>query len=112
MWITSLGSVRKSNFELFYYTHHLYILFVICLALHVSDHILSVAVGSLLLFALDRYLRFIQAQKRVGVLSANLLPCGTLELVLAKPPSMNQVHLWSTALLPVAKVRGMTVTAN
>lgn len=85
MWVTSLNPVRKRYFELFYYTHHLYMIFIIVLALHVGDSVFSCAAGGIFLFILDRFLRFWQSRREVGVVSATRLPCGTLELVLSKP---------------------------
>lgn len=91
MWVTSLHPVRKHYFELFFYTHQLYIVFVVFLALHVGDYIFSIVAGGIFLFILDRFLRFYQSRRTVGVISAKSLPGGTLELVLSKPPSNNYV---------------------
>lgn len=85
MWVTSLPPVRRQNFELFYYTHQLYIVFVVFLALHVGDFIFTIAAAGIFLYMLDRFLRFCQSRKTVDVLSARCLPCGTVELVLSKP---------------------------
>lgn len=87
MWVTSLPPVRKLNFELFFYTHQLYIVFVLFLALHVGDFIFCFAAGGIFLFMLDRFLRFCQSRKVVEIISAKCLPCGTVELVLSKPAS-------------------------
>ena len=87
MWVTSLPPVRKLNFELFFYTHQLYVVFVLFLALHVGDFIFCIAAGGIFLFMLDRFLRFCQSRRVVEVLSAKCLPCGTVELVLSKPAS-------------------------
>ncbi|VYS69839.1 unnamed protein product [Arabidopsis thaliana] len=88
MWVTSLHTVRKNYFELFFYTHQLYIVFVVFLALHVGDYLFSIVAGGIFLFILDRFLRFYQSRRTVDVISAKSLPCGTLELVLSKPPNM------------------------
>ncbi|KAK9669770.1 hypothetical protein RND81_13G153500 [Saponaria officinalis] len=88
MWVTSLPGVRTWSFELFFYTHQLYIVFVVFLALHVGDFIFNMAAGGVFLFILDRFLRFIQSRKTVDIISATSLPCGTLELVLSKPASL------------------------
>lgn len=88
MWVTSLHPVRKQYFELFFYTHQLYIVFVVFLALHVGDFIFSIAAGGIFLFILDRFLRFCQSRRTVDVLSAKCLPCGTLELVFSKPANL------------------------
>ncbi|PIN22246.1 Ferric reductase, NADH/NADPH oxidase [Handroanthus impetiginosus] len=89
MWVTSLPGVRRLNFELFFYTHQLYVVFVVFLALHVGDFIFCFAAGGIFLFMLDRFLRFCQSRKTVDVLSARSFPCGTLELVLSKPANLH-----------------------
>ncbi|XP_077250610.1 ferric reduction oxidase 6-like isoform X2 [Tasmannia lanceolata] len=89
MWVTSLPPVRKKYFELFYYTHQLYAIFIIFLALHVGDSIFSVAAGGIFLYLLDRFLRFCQSRKTVDIVSATILPCGTVELVLSKPRNLS-----------------------
>ncbi|KAM7481923.1 hypothetical protein LguiB_006506 [Lonicera macranthoides] len=88
MWVTSLPPVRRINFELFFYTHQLYVVFVVFLALHVGDFIFTMAAAGIFLFMLDRFLRFFQSRRTVEVLSATCLPCGTMELVLSKPGNL------------------------
>ncbi|GFP80424.1 ferric reduction oxidase 6 [Phtheirospermum japonicum] len=89
MWVTSLPGVRRMNFELFFYTHQLYIVFVVFMALHVGDFIFCFAAGGIFLFMLDRFLRFCQSRRTVDVVSARCFPCGTLELVLSKPANLH-----------------------
>lgn len=88
MWVTSFSPVRKWNFELFFYTHQLYVVFVVFLALHVGDFIFTMAAGGIFLFVLDRFLRFCQSRRTVNVVSAKCLPCGTVELVVSKPQNL------------------------
>ncbi|KAG6549893.1 hypothetical protein Mapa_008875 [Marchantia paleacea] len=88
MWMTSFQYTRIRAFELFYYTHHLYIVFVVFMVLHVGDFIVGIAFAGIFLFAFDRFLRFSQSRKEVGVLSATLLPCGAYEVVLPKPADL------------------------
>ncbi|KAK9167845.1 hypothetical protein Scep_003036 [Stephania cephalantha] len=88
MWVTSLHPVRKKYFELFFYTHQLYVVFFVFLALHVGDFIFSMAAGGIFIFVLDRFLRFCQSRKTVGIISATCFPCGTVELVLSKPKNL------------------------
>ncbi|KAM5574160.1 ferric reduction oxidase 7, chloroplastic-like [Rosa sericea] len=88
MWITTLPPVRKRNFELFLYTHQLYIILVVFLALHIGYLVFPTAAGPIFIFVLDRFLRFCQSRKSVDIISAKCLPCGTVELVLAKPESL------------------------
>lgn len=89
MWVTSFAPVRQLNFELFFYTHQLYVIFVVFLALHVGDFLFAIAAGGIFIFLLDRFLRFCQSRRVVDIISAKCLPCGTVELVLAKPESKN-----------------------
>lgn len=99
MWVTSLHPVRKHYFELFFYTHQLYVVFVIFLALHVGDFIFSMAAGPIFLFILDRFLRFCQSRKLVDILSARCLPCGTVELVFSRPRSKYAItNAWISQL--------------
>ncbi|XP_050224586.1 ferric reduction oxidase 7, chloroplastic-like [Mercurialis annua] len=88
MWVTSLPGVRTWNFELFFYSHQLYVVFILFFAFHVGDFIFSMAAGGIFLYMLDRFLRFCQSRKTVEVISAKCLPCGTVELVLSKPQSL------------------------
>ncbi|WOG82716.1 hypothetical protein DCAR_0101884 [Daucus carota subsp. sativus] len=89
MWVTSLPPVRRVQFELFFYTHQLYVVFVVFLALHVGDFIFSIAAAGIFLFMLDRFLRFFQSRSTVDIVSAKCLPCGTVELILSKPASLH-----------------------
>ncbi|XVE75299.1 hypothetical protein DITRI_Ditri12bG0083500 [Diplodiscus trichospermus] len=88
MWVTSLHPVRKDYFELFFYTHQLYVVFVVFLALHVGEFLFSIVAGGIFIFMLDRFLRFCQSRTTVDILSAKCLPCGTVELVLSKPQNL------------------------
>ncbi|CAA6660249.1 unnamed protein product [Spirodela intermedia] len=69
MSVTSLHPVRKRYFELFFYTHQLYFVFVIFLAMHVGDFIF-----------IDRFLRFCQSRATVNLISASCLPVGLWSL--------------------------------
>ncbi|XP_027932369.1 ferric reduction oxidase 7, chloroplastic-like [Vigna unguiculata] len=88
MWVTSLPGVRTWNFELFFYTHQLYVVFVVFLALHVGDFIFTMTAGGIFLFLLDRFLRFCQSRRKVNIISSRCLPCGTVELVISKPQNL------------------------
>ncbi|KAM4106701.1 hypothetical protein ACB094_04G085500 [Castanea mollissima] len=88
MWMTSLHPVRKKKFELFFYTHQLYVIFVVFLALHVGHFIFGVSAGGIFLFILDRFLRICQSRKIVDIISIKCLPCGTVELMLSKPANL------------------------
>ncbi|XP_010521417.1 PREDICTED: ferric reduction oxidase 7, chloroplastic-like [Tarenaya hassleriana] len=88
MWVTSLHPVRTRFFELFFYTHQLYVVFVVFLALHIGDYLFCIVAGGIFVFILDRFLRFCQSRQTVDVLSAKSLPCGTVEIVLSKPANL------------------------
>ncbi|XP_052205314.1 ferric reduction oxidase 7, chloroplastic-like [Diospyros lotus] len=88
MWVTSLAPVRRQKFELFFYTHQLYIVFVVFMALHLGDFLFNLAGGSIFLFILDRFLRFCQSRRTVSVVSATCLPSGAVELVVSKPANL------------------------
>lgn len=87
MWITSSSLVRRKLFELFFYSHHLYIVFVIFFVLHVGFSYSCIMLPGLYLFLIDRFLRFLQSQQRVRLISARVLPCQAMELNFSKDPS-------------------------
>ncbi|KAK9076948.1 hypothetical protein SSX86_005283 [Deinandra increscens subsp. villosa] len=103
MWVTSLPQVRRLNFELFYYTHHLYIVFIVFFAMHVGDVMFSVIAAGLFIYMLDRFLRFFQSRKTVDILSAKCLPSGTLELVISKPQDL-QYNALSWVFIQVREI--------
>ncbi|KAJ3675344.1 hypothetical protein LUZ60_004386 [Juncus effusus] len=89
MWATSLHPVRKNRFELFFYTHQLYIIFVVFMVMHIGDIIFSIAAGPIFLFVMDRFLRLCQSRTKVHLISASCRPCGTLELTFSKPANLS-----------------------
>ncbi|KAJ8626338.1 hypothetical protein MRB53_019645 [Persea americana] len=89
MWITSLPSIRRKVFEIFYYTHHLYSLFLFFFLLHVHISFFSLILPGVYLFLIDRYLRFLQSRRKVPLVSARILPCETIELNLSKSPGLS-----------------------
>ncbi|XP_021892103.1 ferric reduction oxidase 2-like isoform X2 [Carica papaya] len=89
MWVTSIPSIRRKIFELFFYTHHLYILFVVFYVFHVGFSSTCLILPGFYLFLIDRYLRFLQSQQRVRLLSARILPGETVELNFLKSQELN-----------------------
>lgn len=87
MWIASASPVRRKLFELFFYTHHLYIVFVIFFVLHVGFSYSCIMLPGFYLFLIDRFLRFLQSQQKIRVVSARVLPCHAVELNFSKDPS-------------------------
>ncbi|KAK8916359.1 Ferric reduction oxidase 2 [Platanthera zijinensis] len=88
MWAATLPRVRRKMFELFFYTHHLYFIFLIFFLLHVGISFFSYVLPGIYLFLVDRYLRFLQSRRRVKLLSARLLPSEVVELNFAKSPEL------------------------
>ena len=86
MWATTLPFTRRKVFELFFYSHHLYIVFVVFFVLHVGFSSSCVILAGFYLFLIDRYLRFLQSQQRIRLVSARVLPCEAVELNFSKNP--------------------------
>lgn len=87
MLVTSLRPIRRRKFEFFYYTHHLYIIFIVFFLFHVGDRHFYTVFGGIFLFGLDKLLRIIQSRPETCVLSAKIFPCKSIELTLPKDPS-------------------------
>lgn len=89
MWITTIPRIRRKMFELFFYTHYLYILFIFFFILHVGITYSFIMLPGFYLFVVDRYLRFLQSRQNVRLVSARVLPCETLELNFSKAPGLS-----------------------
>ncbi|XP_068635115.1 ferric reduction oxidase 2-like isoform X2 [Aristolochia californica] len=89
LWITAIPRLRRKMFELFFYTHQLYALFMFFYILHTGFTGFTVVLPGFYLFLIDRYLRFLQSRQKVRLVSARLLPCETLELNFSKSPGLN-----------------------
>ncbi|GER46386.1 ferric reduction oxidase 2 [Striga asiatica] len=84
LWVTTYPNIRRKMFELFFYTHHLYIGFIIFFILHAGIGFACIMLPGFYLFVIDRYLRFLQSRQNVRLVSARVLPCETVELNFAK----------------------------
>uniref|UniRef100_A0A1S3CBN3 FAD-binding FR-type domain-containing protein n=1 Tax=Cucumis melo TaxID=3656 RepID=A0A1S3CBN3_CUCME len=84
IWITSLPQIRRRKFEIFYYTHHLYIVFFVFFLFHAGDRHFYMVFPGLFLFGIDKILRIIQSRIETCVVSARILPCKAVELTLPK----------------------------
>jgi predicted ferric reductase len=60
--ITSINFVRRRKFELFYYTHTLFLAFIVGALIHAS-HGPEFLVPGLALWAIDRLIRFVYSQR-------------------------------------------------
>ncbi|KAK7391335.1 hypothetical protein VNO78_19749 [Psophocarpus tetragonolobus] len=85
LWATTLPSIRRKAFELFFYTHYLYIVFIVFFVLHVGFSSFCIVLPGFYLFMIDRYMRFLQSQQqKIRLVSARVLPCEAVELNFSK----------------------------
>lgn len=109
MWAATFPVIRRKFFELFFYIHHLYIVFVVFYVLHVGFSYSCIMLPGLYLFLIDRYLRFLQSQQKIRLVSARVLPCEAVELNFSKNPgedchyinwehSIQSSQLWAVEL--------------
>ncbi|KAH0726495.1 hypothetical protein KY284_002360 [Solanum tuberosum] len=84
LWATTFPAIRRRMFELFFYTHYLYILFMVFNLLHTGMFYACIMLPGFFLFLIDRYLRFLQSKQKVRLISARVLTCETLELNFSK----------------------------
>ncbi|XP_059636097.1 uncharacterized protein LOC132278318 [Cornus florida] len=89
LWVTTYPSIRRKFFELFFYTHYLYTLFIIFFIFHLGFSYACIMLPGFYLFLIDRYLRFLQSRQRVRLVSARILPCETVELNFSKSPGLS-----------------------
>ncbi|KAB1220126.1 putative ferric reduction oxidase 1 [Morella rubra] len=89
IWMTSFSRVRRKMFEVFFYTHHLYALYIFFYLLHVGVVYFCMILPGIFLFLVDRFLRFLQSRRRSSLVSARLLPCDTIELNFCKSQGFN-----------------------
>lgn len=87
IWISSLPIIRRKCFQTFFMTHHLYIVFITFFLLHAGDKHFYLVLSGILLFALDKIFRLIQSRRETRIVSASVLPCRAVELILPKDPS-------------------------
>ncbi|KAF7838283.1 ferric reduction oxidase 8, mitochondrial [Senna tora] len=89
IWVTALPQFRRRKFEIFYYTHHLYIVFLVFFLFHAGDRHFYMVFPGVILFGLDKMLRFVQSQPITCIVSARVFPCKAVELILPKDPRLN-----------------------
>ncbi|KAL1220746.1 Ferric reduction oxidase 2 [Cardamine amara subsp. amara] len=89
MWATTFPALRRRFFELFFYTHYLYIVFMLFFVLHVGISFSFIAFPGFYIFMVDRFLRFLQSRDNIRLLSARILPSDTIELTFSKNPRLD-----------------------
>ncbi|KAL0426033.1 UNVERIFIED_CONTAM: Ferric reduction oxidase 2 [Sesamum radiatum] len=116
LWITTYPTIRRKMFELFFYTHYLYIFFIIFFILHIGIGFACIMLPGLYLFIIDRYLRFLQSREKVRLVSARVLPCETIELNFSKSRGL-KYNPTSTIFINVPTISKLqwhpfTITSN
>ncbi|KAH9605766.1 hypothetical protein KSS87_005238 [Heliosperma pusillum] len=89
IWISSLPVVRRRNFNVFFYTHHLYIVFIAFFLLHAGDKHFYMVLPGVLLYGLDKLLRVICSKPETQIVSVRIFPSKTIELTFPKDPGLN-----------------------
>jgi predicted ferric reductase/Ca2+-binding EF-hand superfamily protein len=85
MWLFSLSFVRRSRrFELFYFTHLLYVVWLVLAVVHAPSFLFWAGVP-LLGFGVEQVLRLARRAPATPVLAADALRSGVVRLELAKP---------------------------
>lgn len=116
MWATTYPGIRRKMFELFFYTHYFYILFMVFFIFHVGISFACLMLPGFYLFLVDRFLRFLQSRQRVRLVSARILPCDTVELNFSKNPRLSYNPM-SILYINVPSISGLqwhpfTITSN
>lgn len=88
LWITSLGPIGTHFFDIFYITHRLYFVVFAFAVWHVGDFSSWFFLAGVLLYFTDRFIRMLQSQQPISILSARILPSGVLELKFPKSPKL------------------------
>ncbi|KAF8399776.1 hypothetical protein HHK36_015646 [Tetracentron sinense] len=88
IWVTSLPQIRRKWFEIFYYTHHLYMVFLVFFLFHGGDRHFYMVFSGVFLYALDKLLRIIRSRPETCLVSARIFPSKAIELTLSKHPSV------------------------
>ncbi|KAH0905358.1 hypothetical protein HID58_037185 [Brassica napus] len=88
MWATTYPAVRRRFFEVFFYTHYLYIVFMLFFVFHVGISYTFISFPGFYIFMVDRFLRFLQSRDNIRLLSARILPSDTIELTFSKNPRL------------------------
>ncbi|KAM5557416.1 ferric reduction oxidase 4-like [Rosa sericea] len=114
MWVTSIPRVRRKMFELFFYTHQLYPLYILFYVLHVGASYFCMILPGIFLFVIDRYLRFLQSSRHAALVSARVLPCETIELNFSKSKGLdyNPTSILFVNVPSISKLQWHPFTVN
>ncbi|KAK1273448.1 putative ferric reduction oxidase 1 [Acorus gramineus] len=84
MSVTTIPCIRRKAFEIFFYSHQLYFLFLFFYLLQVGINFFCLILPGVYLFLIDRYLCILQSRQNVRLDSARLLPCEAIKLKFSK----------------------------
>ncbi|KAL2336002.1 hypothetical protein Fmac_010448 [Flemingia macrophylla] len=116
LWIATIPRIRRKFFELFFYTHHFYILFMVFFIFHVGISYTCIMLPGFYLFLVDRYLRFLQSRRHVRLVSARVSPCEAIELNFSKSHGLtyNPTSVMFINVPSISKLQWhpFTVTSN
>jgi predicted ferric reductase len=85
MWAFSLGVIRRSHrFELFYFTHLLYVAWLVLAIAHASSFLFAAAIP-LLGFAVEQTSRLVRRGRAAPIVAAEALRSGVTRLEIARP---------------------------
>lgn len=88
MWLTAAAPIRRRWFELFYVTHHLYLVFFTFLVFHVGPKMSAYTAGGMFLFCVDRFIRMVQSRHGLSLAATKVYTSGVIELKLRKSPGI------------------------
>lgn len=88
IWVSSLPFIRRKRFDVFYYIHHMYVVFILFFLLHVGDRQFYMVLPGVFLFSLDKLLRVILSRPETQILSVRIFPSKIIELTLPKHPRL------------------------
>ncbi|XP_019105285.2 ferric reduction oxidase 8, mitochondrial isoform X2 [Beta vulgaris subsp. vulgaris] len=89
IWISSLPFVRRRKFDVFFYMHHLYVVFLVFFLFHAGDRHFYMVFAGVFLFVIDKLLRMIQSHPKTRILSVRIFPSKIIELTFPKDPSLS-----------------------
>lgn len=116
IWAASFPRFRRKMFEVFFYTHQLYIVYLLFYIFHVGVEYFCTILPGIFLFFIDRYLRFLQSRQSARLISARLSTSGSVELNFSKDPEL-KYNPTSTLFLNVPSISKLqwhpfTITSN
>ncbi|KAF9977348.1 hypothetical protein BGZ73_006217 [Actinomortierella ambigua] len=105
MFATAHRRVRRPKFEVFWYTHHLFLVVMVLFSFHAYGCFVKTNDGvcrgygswryvvvATTLYGLDRLLRYLDSRREIRLISATAHPGGALELCFRPPSHLQRYH--------------------